>query len=105
MEYSELYLKFSDMFNLLSGPDGFVFWSVFIMVAGLIFGFFLCVVMVLAGDLLDLVHAAVPLVRRSINECKSKKSGKLTNEQRLELIEQKLDCIADIVISSSPEVK
>lgn len=105
MEYSELYLKFSDMFDLLSGPDGFVFWSVFIAVAGLIFGFFVCLVMVLAGDLMDIVHAAVPLLRRSINERKSKKSGKLTNEQHLELIEQKLDCIADVVISSSPVFK
>ena len=36
---------------------------------------------------------------------KAKKSGKLTNEQRLELLEEKIDSLANIVISSSPEEK
>lgn len=36
---------------------------------------------------------------------KLKKSGKLTTEQRFELLESKIDSIADIVISTSPEVK
>lgn len=36
---------------------------------------------------------------------KAKKSGKLTNDQRLELLEEKIDSLADIVISSSEEVK
>lgn len=33
------------------------------------------------------------------------RSDKLTNKQRLELLESKIDSLADIVISSSPEVK
>ena len=40
-----------------------------------------------------------------LRERKAKKSGKLTNEQRLELLESKIDSLSDIVISSSPEVK
>lgn len=40
-----------------------------------------------------------------LDDRKAKKSGKLTNEQRLELLEEKIDSLADIVISSSPEEK
>lgn len=40
-----------------------------------------------------------------LRERKAKKSGKFTNEQRLELLESKIDSLADIVISSSPEEK
>ena len=62
------------------------------------FGMLIC-------DLYDLLHHAYPLIKSFINERKAKKSGKLTTDQRLELLESKIDSIADIVISSSEEVK
>ena len=81
--------------SFVSG-DGFTLFSSFCVFGGAILGFIIC---------LDIVHAAVPLVSRFINDRKAKKSGKLTNEQRLELLEEKIYSLADIVISSSPEEK
>ena len=85
--------------------DGFTYFSAFCVFGGAIFGFIVCLGLVLLGDLCDFVHASVPLVSKFINDRKAKKSGKLTNEQHLELLEEKIDSLADIVISSSLEEK
>lgn len=90
--------------SFVSG-DGFTLFSSFCVFGGAILGFIICLGLVLLADLCDIVHAAVPLVSRFINDRKAKKSGKLTNEQRLELLEEKIYSLADIVISSSPEEK
>ena len=85
--------------------DGFTFFSSFCVFGGAILGFIICLGLFLLSDLCELIHAAFPLVRRYINDRKVKKSGKLTNAQRLELLEEKIDSLADIVITSSPEDK
>ena len=64
------------------------------IIFGCTFGFLSFLSIALTDFLYDYFH-----------DRKAKKSGKLTNEQRLELLESKIDSISDIVISSSPEEK
>ena len=65
---------------------------------GIFFGFFFGLVALISIFLSDFLYDYY-------HERKAKKSGKLTNAQRLELLEEKIDSLADIVISSSEEVK
>ena len=90
--------------SFVSG-DGFTLFSGFLLFAGFVFGIFCCLLIVMLGDVFEMLHEAVPLVSRFIKDRKAKKAGKLTNEQRFELLEEKIDSLADIVISSSPEEK
>ena len=105
MEYPELVQSASDLWAQFISVDGFGWFVGFIVFAAFVVGFFFCFLFVLISDLYDVIHAAVPLVKRFFKDRKAKKSGKLTNEQRLELLEEKIDSLADIVISTSEEVK
>ncbi len=100
---SQLTYSIYQLWSSFVSGDGFTLFSAFCVFGGAIFGFIICLGLVLFGDLCDIVHSAVPLVSKFINDRKAKKSGKLTNAQRLELLEEKIDSLADIVISSSPE--
>lgn len=105
MENPELVQSVIDSWTNFVSADGFGLFGFTLVLVGFVGGCFITLFVVLLFDLIDIVHAAFPLVRRFINDCKAKKSGKLTNEQRLELLEERIDSLADIVISSSEEVK
>ena len=105
MEYPELVQSAFDIWNTLVSVDGFGLFVGYLVVAGAVVGFLISLIVVILVDVFDIVHASCPLIKRFINDRKAKKSGKLTNEQRLELLEEKIDSLADIVISTSEEVK
>ena len=82
-----------------SNPDAY---SDFLMLSGCSIGIFIGL---LGGSLLFVTVSLHEFCCDYFKERKAKKSGKLTNEQRLELLEEKIDSLADIVISTSEEVK
>ena len=88
--FAELFASNPDSYLDFLSSSGVIlglFW-------GLIFGL-TCVVSVFLCIFID----------EWFKDRKAKKSGKPTTEERLTLLEDKIDCIADIVISTSPEVK
>ena len=82
-----------------SNPEAY---SDFLMLSGSCFGIFLGLT---SGALLFLVMSFLEFCADHFKNRKAKKSGKLTNEQHLELLEEKIDSLADIVISTSEEEK
>ena len=82
-----------------SNPDAY---SDFLWESGCSLGI---VIGLICGAFFFLVPIVLDFIHDYFKERKAKKSGKLTNEQRFELLESKIDSIADIVISSSEEVK
>lgn len=105
MEYPVLNQSVIDLWTNFVSADGLSTFYLFVGLVGIVAGVLITLLAVALSDIFEIVHAAVPLVKRSINERKAKKSGKLTTEQRFELLESKIDSIADIVISTSEEVK
>ena len=93
MDNPELVQSALDLWNSFVSVDGFASFVVFVAFVGVFVGFLFSFILFILSDVFDIVHASCPLIKRFINERKAKKSGKLTNEQRLELLEQKIDSI------------
>lgn len=105
MDYSAIYSFFDNLSDLLTGPDGFAYWSLFIFAVGFIFGFLASILITFLGDLLDILHSSGFFIRKFIYDKKAKSVGDLSNRQRLEILESKLDSVYDILNSSNKEDK
>ena len=105
MENPELVQSVTDLWSKFISVDGFACFVGFVAIGGLILGFLITSLIYLVEDVFTVVHEASPYFKRLFRDKRRKQSGKLTNEQRLELLEERIDSLADIVISSSEEVK